>query len=259
MQVIILSPRKVLLAGAVAALLIVGSILGSLALVGFFHAETAQAYGTDGVGAKTWFFAEGYTGPGFDEWILVYNPPENKGGTGVTISPVINMYGNAGPIGFWTVGRCRARAEALRQHQRGRRLLRLRGRRIHRRLRRSTLPLRARHVLRLRGADKRGQPGLRLPGRRERIGGEERCMHRRKNGDLHTARPGLLPGRLRRRGRGRRLPTPPRRGRSRGLDGGERQPGPTTPATCRWTAARDSCIWSRTTAATSATYAPPTG
>ncbi len=50
----------------------------------------------DGVGAKTWFFAEGYTGPGFDEWILVYNPPENKGGVGVTISPVINMYGNTG-------------------------------------------------------------------------------------------------------------------------------------------------------------------
>ena len=104
MQVIIVSPRKVLLAGAVAALLIAGSLLGVLALAGVFSAEPAEAYGVDGVGAKTWFFAEGYTGPGFDEWILVYNPPENKGGVGVTISPVINMYGNAGPIGVYSVG-----------------------------------------------------------------------------------------------------------------------------------------------------------
>ena len=104
MQVIILSPRKVLLAGAVSALLIAGSLLGVLALAGVFSGETAEAYGVDGVGAKTWFFAEGYTGPGFDEWILVYNPPESKGGTGFTISPVINMYNNSGPIGVWSVG-----------------------------------------------------------------------------------------------------------------------------------------------------------
>ena len=104
MQVMILSPRKVLLAGAVSALLILGSVLGALAVAGVFRGEAARAYGVDGVGAKTWFFAEGYTGPGFDEWILVYNPPENKGGPGVTISPVINIYGNTGPIGFWSVG-----------------------------------------------------------------------------------------------------------------------------------------------------------
>ena len=43
------------------------------------------------------------------------------------------------------------------------------------------------------------------------------------------------------------------------LDGERATPGPTTPATCRWTAARASCIWSRTTAPTSVTCAPPTG
>ncbi|MEW6554640.1 MAG: hypothetical protein AB1384_10185 [Actinomycetota bacterium] len=104
MQVIIVSPGKVLVAGAVAAVLVASSMLGALALAGAFRGETAQAYGTDGVGARTWFFAEGYTGPGFDEWILVYNPPANKGGVGVTIAPVINMYSNTGPIGFYTVG-----------------------------------------------------------------------------------------------------------------------------------------------------------
>jgi hypothetical protein len=104
MQVIILSPRKVLLAGVISALLILGSVLGALAIAGVFRSEAAQAYGVDGVGAKTWFFAEGYTGPGFDEWILVYNPTEQDGGSGVSISPVINMYSNAGPVGVWSVG-----------------------------------------------------------------------------------------------------------------------------------------------------------
>ena len=105
MKVIVLSPWKVFAAGAIVCLLIIGSVLGSMALVGVFRNDTAEAYGADGVGAKTWFFAEGYTGPGFDEWILVYNPEEIYGGTGVSISPVINMYSNAGFIGFYNVGK----------------------------------------------------------------------------------------------------------------------------------------------------------
>jgi hypothetical protein len=104
MQVIILSPRKVLLAGVISALLVLGSVLGALAIAGVFRGEAAQAYGADGVGAKTWFFAEGYTGPGFDEWILVYNPTEQDGGSGVSISPVIDMYNSAGLIGVRSIG-----------------------------------------------------------------------------------------------------------------------------------------------------------
>jgi hypothetical protein len=104
MKVVVLNPKRVIIAGLISCLLIAGSVLGALALAGVFSGEAAEAYGAGGVGAKTWYFAEGYTGPGFEEWILVYNPPEQKGGTGSTISPVINMYSNAGFIGVHSVG-----------------------------------------------------------------------------------------------------------------------------------------------------------
>ena len=97
MQVMIVSPRRVLLAGVVSALLVAGSVLGALALWGFFRADHAEAYGDDGVGAKTWYFPEGYTGPGFEEWILIYNPHEV--GSGKSIKPIIYMYGKSGYIG----------------------------------------------------------------------------------------------------------------------------------------------------------------
>jgi hypothetical protein len=106
MTVVILSPRKVIIAGLVSALLICASILGVLALAGVFHSEQAQAYGAEGVGAKNWYFAEGYTGPGFEEWILIYNPPGGAiGGSGNAISPQIRMYGNAGEIGGYNLPR----------------------------------------------------------------------------------------------------------------------------------------------------------
>lgn len=101
MQVMIVSPRRVLLAGVVSALLVAGSVLGALALWGFFRADHAEAYGDDGVGAKTWYFPEGYTGPGFEEWILIYNPDTAEGGSGSPVKPEIRMYGNNGFIGTY--------------------------------------------------------------------------------------------------------------------------------------------------------------
>ena len=77
MKVIVLSPFKVFLAGVLSTLLIGVSVLGALALVGVFSSEKAEAYGAAGVGAKYWYFAEGYTGAGFEEWLLLYNPPAN--------------------------------------------------------------------------------------------------------------------------------------------------------------------------------------
>lgn len=97
MKVIILSPGKVFTAGILSALLIMAGVLGALALGGVFSSERAEAYGAEGVGAKNWYFAEGYTGPGFEEWILIYNP--SFLGSGNNISPTINMYGNSGYIG----------------------------------------------------------------------------------------------------------------------------------------------------------------
>jgi subtilisin family serine protease len=36
--------------------------------------------------STTWFFAEGYTGPGFDEWLLLYNPSDSDRTATVTYS-----------------------------------------------------------------------------------------------------------------------------------------------------------------------------
>ncbi|RJP26896.1 MAG: hypothetical protein C4536_14930 [Actinobacteria bacterium] len=99
MKVVVLNPWKVFAAGVISCLLVAGSVLGGLALWGVFDSDTAEAYGAAGVGAKTWYFAEGYTGPGFEEWILLYNPPENQGGSGIVVQPGITMYSNGGLIG----------------------------------------------------------------------------------------------------------------------------------------------------------------
>jgi hypothetical protein len=53
------------------------------------------------VGAKSWYFAEGYTGPGFEEWILIYNPPAAAGGSGQRIAPQVRMFGLQGEIGAY--------------------------------------------------------------------------------------------------------------------------------------------------------------
>lgn len=98
-KVIVVKPGRVLLAGAISALLVCGGVLGAMALVGVFSADTAEAYGAEGVGAKTWYFAEGYTGPGFEEWILIYNPAPEVGGSGSNATVELLFYGTDGLIG----------------------------------------------------------------------------------------------------------------------------------------------------------------
>ena len=101
MKVVVLSPMKIFLAGVLSALLIGASVLGALALVGVFSSEKAEAYGATGVGAKYWYFAEGYTGPGFEEWLLLYNPPADMGGSGWGTDVFIHFYGPGGKIGTY--------------------------------------------------------------------------------------------------------------------------------------------------------------
>ena len=103
MKVIVLNPWKVFLAGVLSAMLVGASVLGALALVGVFSSDEAQAYGASGVGAKDWYFAEGYTGAGFEEWILIFNPPTPYG-SGNDIFPQIRLYGPSGFLGFFEVG-----------------------------------------------------------------------------------------------------------------------------------------------------------
>jgi len=103
MKVVVLNPMKVFIAGAVSCLLITASVLGALALWDVFDSEPAEAYGADGVGAKRWYFAEGYTGDGFEEWILVYNPPSSVGGSGNLANMRIVFFGPGGYIGEYYV------------------------------------------------------------------------------------------------------------------------------------------------------------
>ena len=103
MKVVILDPKKVVMAGLVSALLMAGSVLGVVALAGVFRSRPAEAYGSAGAGAKHWYFAEGYTGPGFEEWILTYNPPTSAGGSGATFGAVIEIYGQSGLVGLYDV------------------------------------------------------------------------------------------------------------------------------------------------------------
>ena len=104
MKVIILSPKKILVAGLLSAIMIGASILGSVALIGAFRIEEAEAQNPDPVGARYWYFPEGYTGPGFEEWILIYNPSEYVGGSGYSTPVHIDAYGPAGYIGRYTIG-----------------------------------------------------------------------------------------------------------------------------------------------------------
>ena len=101
MKVVVLSPGKVFIAGILSCLLITGSVLGALALVGVFRAEPAQAVEAAAVGETKWYFAEGHTGPGFEEWILIYNPPTDQGGTGSPANANLYFYGPGGYIGSY--------------------------------------------------------------------------------------------------------------------------------------------------------------
>lgn len=104
MKVVVLSPWKVFLAGVLSCLLITGSVLGALALWGVFQPESAQAVEAAAAGQTKWYFAEGYTGAGFEEWILIYNPPKSEGGSGNHVGINMNFYGPNGYIGLYAPG-----------------------------------------------------------------------------------------------------------------------------------------------------------
>ena len=85
MKVVVLSPWKVLVAGALSCLLVMGGVLGGLALWDMLRPDAARAVEAAGVvGKKYWYFAEGYTGDGFEEWLCVENPGEEEANLSVT-------------------------------------------------------------------------------------------------------------------------------------------------------------------------------
>ena len=91
-------PGRVLLALALAASLFLGAAAGSFLAVKAVRPDMAQAYGVNNQGARYWTFAEGYTGPGFEEWILVFNPPPAFG-SGKDVQVMVSLFGNSGSIG----------------------------------------------------------------------------------------------------------------------------------------------------------------
>lgn len=76
---------KMLLGGrkALVTVLLVILIAGTGLVSGLFLSSgsggQAQAYGRAYMGAKYWLFAEGTTRAGFEEWILLFNPPAGPG------------------------------------------------------------------------------------------------------------------------------------------------------------------------------------
>ncbi len=76
---------KMLLGGrkALVTLLLVALIASTGLISGLFlgagRGGQAQAYGRAYMGAKYWLFAEGTTRAGFEEWILLFNPPAGPG------------------------------------------------------------------------------------------------------------------------------------------------------------------------------------
>ncbi len=71
--------KRAFVASFLAVVLIAGVALVSGLLLGAGNGGKAQAYGRGYMGAKYWLFAEGTTRDGFEEWILLFNPPAGPG------------------------------------------------------------------------------------------------------------------------------------------------------------------------------------
>ncbi|MBC7247152.1 MAG: hypothetical protein H5T73_05165 [Actinobacteria bacterium] len=99
MKVVVVRPGRVLAAGAACAALLLAALAGWAAFSGALRGERAQAYGKNNVGSLAWFFAEGHTGDGFEEWICIFNPPYEVGGSGRVAMVRIGYFGPGGFIG----------------------------------------------------------------------------------------------------------------------------------------------------------------
>ena len=86
--------------GLLAGLIFLAGAAGTLLLTGAVGTDDASAYGKHNAGAKVWMFAEGYTGPGFDEWILVYNPPVPMG-SGSDIKVRLTLSGSSDTVAYY--------------------------------------------------------------------------------------------------------------------------------------------------------------
>ncbi len=94
---IVVNTGRIILAGLLAGVIFLAAAAGTLVLVGITRsepvaAEEYEAAALPSITAKAWLFAEGYTGPGFEEYILVYNPPAGLGGSGEKITSQVEVF-----------------------------------------------------------------------------------------------------------------------------------------------------------------------
>lgn len=99
---ITLDGKRMVLAGLLAGVLFFTCVAGSLLLVKLVETQPVQAEDFQATfnPEKAWVFAEGYTGEGFEEWILVYNPSPSLGGSGLELTVRLNYSSNNGFIGY---------------------------------------------------------------------------------------------------------------------------------------------------------------
>jgi hypothetical protein len=99
---ITLDGKRIVLAGLLAGVLFLACVAGSLTLVKLVETQPAQAEDFQAAfnPEKAWVFAEGYTGEGFEEWILLYNPGAEFGGSGLELTVRLDYSNNNGYIGY---------------------------------------------------------------------------------------------------------------------------------------------------------------
>ncbi len=98
-RIMVISPGKVLLAGALTVLLAAGAVLGGYALfkssdnpVQAQGQPRVQGFSTAQIGPY-WAFSEGCTAPGFQEWLTIWNPNDDS------VDAYVDLFGKYGYIG----------------------------------------------------------------------------------------------------------------------------------------------------------------
>jgi hypothetical protein len=99
---ITLDGKRMVLAGLLAGVLFFACVAGTLTLAKLLESQPARAEDFQAAfnPEKAWVFAEGYTGEGFEEWILLYNPGAEYGGSGLKLTVRLNYSNNGGFIGY---------------------------------------------------------------------------------------------------------------------------------------------------------------
>jgi hypothetical protein len=102
---IVLDTKKLILVGVFISILVLSCILGAFALMTVISqdkttaseaADYSDPYAPDPLTSNYYYFAEGYTGEGFQEWLLLFLPPHYSGGSSTSCRVIVEYFGNSG-------------------------------------------------------------------------------------------------------------------------------------------------------------------